>query len=195
MKRSLGAKTIAWPLPVWVIGSYDAGGRPNAMAASWTGICCSLPPCAYFSARHSRFTHACVTARRAFTINIPGVDQLAAADYFGIASGRDTNKLAAAGLDTAPAELVDAPVLSSFPLIMECRLAQIIELGSHAMFIGEILDVKCDADLLGADGRIDASRLSPAIYNTADSSYYAVTSVLGGGYTLGLSIAERPPQP
>jgi flavin reductase (DIM6/NTAB) family NADH-FMN oxidoreductase RutF len=191
MKLSLGAKTIAWPLPVWVIGSYGADGQPNAMTASWAGVCCSQPPCVYFSARRSRHTYACVSARQAFTVNIPSAAQVAVADYLGIASGRETMKLAVAGLDVERAEFVDAPVIIAFPLILECQVRQVVDLGSHAMFIGEVLDVKCEAAQIGADGKPDLALLSSVSYCTANSKYYAVEKALGSAYSLGLGIADR----
>ena len=83
MHKSLGAATIGMPLPAWVICSYDEQGRANAMAASWTGFCCSKPPQAYFSARSTRYTHKCVMRSQAFTINIGGREQAAIVDYCG----------------------------------------------------------------------------------------------------------------
>ena len=191
MKVSLGAKTIALPLPAWVICTYDEASRPNAMAASWTGVCCSIPPCVYFAARESRYTYECVTARRAFTVCIPGTDQAAATDYFGTASGRKVDKVAAAGYTAIQAEHVDAPYIEEFPLVIECKLIQAHELGSHTMFIGEIVDVKCDENMLGAEGKVDGSKLRPFIYSPGDSKYYTVTGELGKGYQLGRSISEE----
>lgn len=189
--KSLGAHTIALPLPAWVIGAYDAAGKPNAMTASWTGVCCSDPPCVYFSARKSRYTFECVTASRAFTVNVPSVEQAQVADYLGTVSGRKLDKLQAAGLEVRPAEHVSAPYIIGFPLIIECQLASTVELGSHTMFIGEIVDVKCDETILGPDGKPDGSRLRPFIYSTGDSTYYAVANELGKGYQLGRRIAVQ----
>lgn len=189
MKISIGAKTIALPLPAWVICTYDEAGKANAMTASWAGVCCSDPPAVYFSARKSRHTHAAVTARRAFTVCIPGLDQAAATDYFGTASGRNTDKISAAGYTAIPATGVDAPFLDEFPLILECALRQSLELGSHTMFIGEIVDVKCDQDKLDAEGKPAGALIKPFIYSTADGRYYGVAGELGQGYQLGKSIA------
>ena len=188
--KSLGAKTIAFPLPAWVIAAYDATGRPNAMTASWTGICCSQPPCVYFSARESRYTHECVTARRAFTVNIPGRDLLEEIDYLGTASGRQEDKLTVAGLSAAPAEHVDAPYIEGFPLVMECRLIQDLTLGTHTMFIGEIVDAKCGEELLDASGKPDTARIRPFVYSPPDGSYFAVSDVLGRGYKVGKRLTE-----
>jgi len=189
VKKSLGANTIALPLPVWVIGSYDAAGKPNAMTASWAGVCCSQPPCVYFAVRPARYTHDCVVARQAFTVNIPGVGQAAAADYFGCTSGRTVDKFAAAGLTTHRGGYVDAPCIAEFPLVLECKVLKALELGTHVMFIGEILDVSCEEVLLGVDGRPEVSRLQPFVYSTADGSYYAVAGALGRAYTLGKHLA------
>jgi flavin reductase (DIM6/NTAB) family NADH-FMN oxidoreductase RutF len=191
VKKSLGAATIALPLPAWVICSYDEQGKPNAMTASWTGICCSVPPCAYFSARKSRYTHGNVVASGAFTVNIPGVSQAPVTDYFGIASGRKVDKISAAGLTAVAAEHVKAPYLEEFPLVLECRLVQQIELGSHTMFIGEIVDVKCEEELLAAGGKLAGAALEPFVYSTADSTYYSVADALGKGYELGTAIKQR----
>ncbi len=186
--KSLGARTIALPLPAWVIAAYDSDGRPNAMTASWTGICCSDPPCVYFSARKSRYTYECVKASGAFTVNIPGVNQVEVTDYLGTVSGRKLDKLRAARLKVAPAEHVDAPCIVGFPLVMECRLVKPIDLGSHTMFIGEISDVKCDESVLGPDGKLAGARLRPFVYSTGDSTYYAADAALGQAYKLGHGI-------
>jgi len=190
MKTSLGAKTAALPLPAWVIAVYDDSGRATAMTASWTGVCCSQPPCVYFSARGSRYTHGCVVVRKAFTVNIPSQHQAATVDYLGTASGRKVDKLQVAGITAVPSGHVDAPFIQEFPLIMECKLVNTLELGTHSMFFGEIMDVKCDADVLNADGSVDVAKLQPFIYSTVDSKYYAVTDVLGKGYELGRQIGS-----
>jgi flavin reductase (DIM6/NTAB) family NADH-FMN oxidoreductase RutF len=125
MKKSLGAKTIVYPTPVFIIGTYDAQGRANAMNAAWGGIVSSNPPAVGVSVRKSRYTYGNIQARKAFTINIPSEDHLAAADYFGIASGADVDKLATAGLTTVKGQHVDAPIIVEFPFALECRLLQV----------------------------------------------------------------------
>ena len=191
MKKSLGAATIALPLPAWVIGTYDADGRANVMTASWAGVCNSKPPSVYFAARHGRYTYDCVVATKAFTVMVPGVAQAAATDFFGIASGRKVDKLAKAGMTAHRAEHVDAPVVDEFPLVLECRLSHTIELGSHVMLIGEIMDVKCDEDKMSADGKIDAAKIATFTYCPGDSKYYAVGDAMGGGYELGRGLADK----
>ena len=98
MKKSLGAKTLVYPTPVFVVGTYDAQGKPNVMTASWGGICCSQPPCVAVSLRKETYTHGNIVARQAFTLSIPSEQHVRPADHFGIVSGCQVDKLAAARL-------------------------------------------------------------------------------------------------
>jgi len=98
VKQSLGAKTLLYPTPVLVVGTYHADGRPNVMTAAWGGIACSKPPCVSVSLRAATATHGNIVARKAFTISLPSRKQAAAADCFGLASGRKLDKFAATGL-------------------------------------------------------------------------------------------------
>ena len=114
MKKSLGAKTLVYPTPVFVVGTYDKEGKPNVMTASWGGICCSQPPCVAVSLRKATYTHGNILARKAFTISIPSEDHVQQADYFGLVSGRSGDKLAATKLTPVRSELVDAPYVKEF---------------------------------------------------------------------------------
>ncbi len=109
MKRSIGAKTIVYPNPVFIIGTYNKEGNPNAMNAAWGGISCSAPPCVSISLREATYTHGNITAKGAFTVNIPSEDYVKEADYFGIVSGRNEDKFKKTGLTPVRSKLVDAP--------------------------------------------------------------------------------------
>ena len=185
MKISLGAKTLAQPAPLWIIGSYDESGRPGAMAAAWGGICCSKPPCVAVSLREERHSFSAITARKAFTVSVPSVRFAAQADYFGIASGRDTDKFAAAGLTAVRSRLVDAPYVGEFPLVLECALLRTVPLGMHVQFIGEIVDVKADEDVLDAKGYPDAAKVQPLIFTPVSRAYHAVGEYVGQAFEMG----------
>lgn len=157
MKVSLGPQAIALPGPVWLIGSYDHQGRPNAMTASWAGICCSEPPCVAVAIRPERYSHAAIAQRAAFTVCVPAERHVAAAELFGRQSGRDGDKFAASGLTPMRSQLVDAPYVAECPVVMECRLAHRIELGSHTLFVGQIVDVKADREVITPAGELDAA--------------------------------------
>lgn len=184
-KTSLGAKTIVYPHPVFVVGTYDAGGRPNLMTAAWGGICCSKPPCVAVSLRRATYSHGSIAASKAFTVNIPSEAHAAAADYTGIYSGRDGDKFEATGLTPVRSELVDAPYVAEFPLILECRLVHTFELGLHTQFIGEIVDAKADASVLGDNGLPDIEKVMPLIYSSGNQAYYGVGRRVGAAFSIG----------
>ena len=163
MKVSLGPRPLALPAPVWLIGSYDAEGRPNAMTASWAGVCCSEPPCIAVAIRRERHSHHGVASRRAFTVSVPSTAQVDAADVFGTASGRDGDKFAACGLTTERSDLVDAPYVKECAVVLECRVREAIDLGSHTLFVGEVVDVKADPSVVSPSGSVDGVAVDPFV--------------------------------
>ncbi len=185
MKKSLGAKSLLFPTPVLMVGSYDADGKPNLMNAAWGGICCSDPPCIAVSLRKARHSHAAITARGAFTVAVAVEGRMAEADFMGITSGKSSDKFSAAGLTQVKSELVDAPYAAEFPVVLECRLLQVIELGLHDQFIGEIVDVKADPEVLGEDGVPEIMRIAPLVYDPARKGYHGVGPLLGEAFSVG----------
>jgi len=185
MKRSLGARTVAYPLPVYLVGTYDSRGKPNVMTAAWGGICSSVPPGIAVSVNPSRYTHANILEKKAFTVSIPSVDQMAEADFFGMASGSETDKFARTMFTPVKAEHVDAPYIGECPVVLECRLMQTVQVGSHTQFIGEILDVKCEESVLGADGKPDLGKIRAIGYDPARSEYFVTGSVVGKAFSAG----------
>jgi len=185
VKQSLGAKTLLYPTPVLVVGSYHADGRPNVMTAAWGGIACSKPPCVSVSLRAATATHGNIIARKAFTISLPSGAQAAAADYFGLVSGRTTDKFAATGLTPLRSELVDAPYVAEFPLIIECAVVQVHELGLHTQFIGEVKDVKIEEACLDAEGHVDVHKLDPLAFAPDTGAYFALGALIGRAYSAG----------
>ena len=185
MKRSLGARTVAYPLPVFLVGTYDSQHRPDVMAAAWGGICSSDPPGIAVSIRPSRYTHKNLIETKVFTISIPSVDQMAETDFFGIVSGADTDKFEKTGLTPVRAEHVDAPYVEECPVVLECRVTNTVEIGSHTQFIGEILDVKCDESVLGADGKPDIALLKAIGYDPIRMEYFVTGTVVGKAFSVG----------
>jgi flavin reductase (DIM6/NTAB) family NADH-FMN oxidoreductase RutF len=185
MKQSLGAKALMFPAPVLMVGTYDRVGKPNLMNAAWGGICCSDPPCVTVSVRKARHSYDSIVERKAFTVGIANEAHMTAADYVGIASGRDADKFAVAGLTPVRSALVDAPYAEEFPLVLECRLLHTLELGVHTQFIGEIVDVKGDAETLAEDGLPDILKMRPLVYDTAHKGYHGVGPLVGKAFSVG----------
>jgi len=190
MKKSLGAKTLAQPAPTWLVGTYDANGKANIMTIAWGGICCSSPTCVAVSLRKATYTYDAIAARRAFTVNIPSESHVREADYAGIVSGRDADKFAVTGLTPVRSELVDAPYVAEFPLILECRLLHTVEIGLHTQFIGEIIDVKADESVLNDKGVPDAAKVKAFSYDPGSRNYFAIGALLAPGFTIGRELID-----
>jgi flavin reductase (DIM6/NTAB) family NADH-FMN oxidoreductase RutF len=185
MKKSIGAKTLLFPTPVLIVCSYDGQGVPNAMNVAWGGIACSEPPCVAISVRDHRKTYENIVAQKAFTVNIPSEKYMKEADHFGIVSGKTEDKFKATGLTAVKSDLVNAPYIKEFPVVLECSLKEIHKLGTHTQFIGEIRDVKVEESALNSKGFPDAEKMKAFMFDPGTSSYYATGKFLGQAYTVG----------
>lgn len=184
----MGAKTLTFPTPVWVVGTYDKEGKPNIMTIAWGGICCSKPPCVAISLRKATYSYGCIMERKAFTINVPSDAYVKVADYVGMVSGKDTDKFAVTGLTPIKSELVDAPYVQEFPLILECKLIHTIEIGLHTQFIGEILDVKAEEAVLGANGLPELAKVKPIVFGPEVRTYHSVGQSIGDAFSIGKTL-------
>ncbi len=185
MKKSLGARTLAQPAPVWVVGSYDAQGKPNIMTIAWGGICCSQPPCVTISLRKATYTYECIRERKAYTVNIPSAALVKETDYVGTVSGRAVDKFAMTKLTPVRSELVDAPYVQEFPVVIECRLLHTLEIGLHTQFIGEIADIKAEESVLGDQGMADILKVRPLIFDAGQGAYYGIGERIGKAFSIG----------
>lgn len=185
MKQSIGAKTLAFPTPTWVVGTYDMNGKPNAMTVAWAGICCSNPPCITVSLRKATYSYAGIIENKAFTVSIPSEDHVKEADYFGLASGKNEDKFKTADLTPVRSDLVDAPYVGEFPVVLECKLLHTFEIGLHTMFVGEIVDIKAEESVLDESGNPDIEKVRPVIYGTGNRSYYGIGRGLGKAFSIG----------
>jgi flavin reductase (DIM6/NTAB) family NADH-FMN oxidoreductase RutF len=185
MKKSIGAKTILYPTPVLIVGTYDKAGKPNVMTVAWGGICCSVPPCVSISAREATYTYGNLMDRKAFTISIPSEEYVKQADFIGIASGKDVDKFAATGLTPVKSDVVDAPYVSEFPLVLECKVIHTHKIGLHTQFIGEILDIKADEAAFGEKGP-EIEKVKPFLWSPDYSrGYYGLGKFLGKAFSVG----------
>ena len=191
MKKSFGPKTLIFPTPVWIVCTYDQAGKPNAMTIAWGGICCSQPPCIAVSLRKATYTHGSIVMRKAFTINVPSSSHVVEADYFGLVSGSRVDKFSATGLTPVKSDLVDAPYIKEFPLVLECKLLHTVEIGLHTQFIGEIMDVKADEEVLGAKGLPDIEKIRPLIFSPEMRSYHTVGELLGEAFSIGKDFSKK----
>jgi flavin reductase (DIM6/NTAB) family NADH-FMN oxidoreductase RutF len=191
MKKSLGAKTILYPTPVMLVGTYDAEGRPNIMTAAWGGICCSVPPCVAVSLRKATYTYGNIVQQGGFTLSIPSDQYAVQADYCGMVSGKKADKFTETGLTPVRSALVNAPYIEELPLVLECKLVHQIELGLHTLFVGEILDVKANEDVLDDKGVPDVEKLKPFFYAPEANAYYGTGKRLGDAFSIGQAVRKK----
>lgn len=185
-KKSFGAKPWVYPQPVFLVGTYDAEGKPNVMTAAWGGIVSSDPASLSVSVRPARWTYDAIMKRKAFTISIPDASKMKESDYVGMVSGRRFDKFSLSGFTPVKAEKVDAPYIDECPVVVECTLTQSIELGVHTMMIGAIEDVKVDEAILDATGNFaDPEKFSPLAYASGSSTYHTLSEVLGKAFSVG----------
>ena len=190
MKRHLGAKTLAIPTPVWVVGTYDREGKPNLMTAAWGGICCSRPPCIYVSLRKATYSYGNIRERKAFTVSVPQDSFAKQADYIGLVSGRNIDKFDTLKLTPVKSRVVDAPYVKEFPLVLECKVIKTIKIGLHTQFIGEIIDVKADPSVLSENGLPDMQKVRPMLFDPGNSTYHGVGAYLGQAFSIGKELSR-----
>ena len=187
MKENLTKKTLALPTPVVVIATYDAEGKPNAMTAAWAGICCSRPLCVSVSLRKATYTYGSLVENKAFTMNVPGKNHVCETDYFGIASGKNEDKFAKAGLTPVKSEFVNAPYIEEFAVNIECKVINILDLGLHTQFIGEVVNVKMDSELLENGEPPSLVRIMPIIFSPG-GEYFTLGEEVGKPFSMGRNL-------
>lgn len=189
--KSLGSKPAASPTPTWIVATYDKEGRADAMTAAWCGIANSNPASVIVALQPVRYTYENILEKREFTICIPSEKYAKEADYFGLVSGRDVDKIQKAGLTAKRAENVNAPYIEEFPMYLECKLTDRMNLGSHFVLIGKIVDVKADESILDHKDSIEIQKLKPIIYSPTDRNYYKVGEEIGKAFSIGKEIKDE----
>ena len=188
-KKNMGASPFLYPTPLVLCGTYDSSGRPNLATLAWAGVCCSEPPAVQISVRRERHTYASLMEKKEFTVNIPSHSQAVQADFCGMTSGRSVDKFAAAGLTPLRGQYVDAPIVDEFPFCLECRLIHPFKIGSHDMFIGEILASWAREDCLDAGGSPDPFKISPIAF--AGGMYCKISAPALKPFDIGKSLMEK----
>ena len=177
--------TLLAPVPPALV-SCGSMEKPNVLTVAWTGILCSDPPKTYVSIRPSRYSHGLIKETGEFVINLPTAELAKAADYCGVHSGRNKDKFAAMGLSAQACSQVLAPQIEQSPISLECRVCDCISLGSHDMFIADILAVNVAEDLVDEGGKLHLECMKPIAY--AHGDYYMLGKQLG---SFGFSVRKK----
>jgi flavin reductase (DIM6/NTAB) family NADH-FMN oxidoreductase RutF len=162
--------------------------HPNVMTAAWTGILCSDPPKTYVSIRPSRYSYGILREKGEFVIHLPTAAQAKKVDYCGIYTGSKVNKFEKCAFTPIESTAVAAPTIAECPIALECRVCEVVPLGSHDMFLADIVAVTVEDDLLDEAGKLHMERAGLCAY--AHGEYYALGRRLG---KFGFSATKRKP--
>ena len=181
--------SILSPVPAVLVTVRGKDGRENVLTIAWTGTVCSSPAMVYISVRKERFSHPLLVESGEFVINLTTKELAHAADYCGVKSGRNEGKFETAKLKREPASVVQAPLLSDSPVNIECKVEQILELGSHDMFLAKVVAVDVDERYLDENGKLDLSKANLIGY--VHGAYFELGKQLG---TFGQTVRKRKPR-
>ena len=177
--------TLVAPVPP-VMVTCGTMERPNIITVAWTGNVCSGPARAYISVRPERYSYGLIKESGQFAINLTTAALARAADFCGVRSGRDVDKFSHLGLTPLPAKELSCPILGESPVSLECRVFQVIPLGSHDLFLADVVAVDVEEELMDAGGKLRLDRCGLAAY--AHGEYYALGKRLG---TFGFSVRKK----
>ncbi len=178
MKQDWKPGTMIYPLPAILVSCGSTEEEYNLITVAWTGTLCTNPPMCYISVRPERHSYAIIKKNMEFVLNLTTEDMAFATDWCGVRSGRDYNKFEEMKLTPGKATIVKAPVVEESPLCIECRVKEIISLGSHDMFIAEVVNVRADEHYLNAQtGKFELSESHPLVY--LHGAYYGLGKKIG----------------
>jgi len=170
--------TLIYPLPAVLISSGSSPDDYNLLTISWVGTICTNPPMCYISVRPERHSYEIIKKNMEFVINLTNEDMAFATDWCGVKSGKDYNKFKEMRLTPVNAEMVNAPYIKESPLCIECKVKQIIPLGSHDMFIAEVVNVQADSKYI--DPETDTFNLGAAkLIAYSHGHYYKLGEEIG----------------
>ena len=182
MKVTKSPRTALFPCPVVLVTCVDAEGKPNIITLAWAGVACSNPPILGIGVRPGRYSYRLIEQSGEFAINIPTAKYVKETDFCGSSSGKTVDKFNETGLTPDPAERIRPPIIRECPVNIECVVKSRIQLGSHHLFLGEVVSVHVDDEILDEKGRIDFDKAAPFVFNNGE--YWSLKRKIG---EIGLS--------
>jgi len=189
-KVLMGPELLLYPTPVVLVGA-NVDSKPNFMAVAWCGIVNSEPAMVSIAIRHHRHTRKGITQNSTFSINIPSTEMVRETDYCGIISGRKVDKVEVCQFKVFYGKLGNAPLIEQCPVNLECQTMQMLDLGSHSLFIGRIEESYISESCL-TDGKPDVDKINPFAYIVdPDREYRALGEVVAKAFSIGSELKAR----
>ncbi|PWM69051.1 MAG: flavin oxidoreductase [Eubacteriales Family XIII. Incertae Sedis bacterium] len=187
MRKNLGEGSYVFPMPVFIIGTYDENGVPDAMNAGWGGITGREEITLAISSAHK--TAKNIQKKKAFTVSIGTTEHVVSCDYVGLVSANDVpDKLETAGFHTFKSEMVDAPLIEELPFALECELIEYNP--ENNKLRARIVNICADEEILDENGNIDLTKFHPIVYDSPNNGYYAVGEKIGEAFKSGLALKK-----
>lgn len=177
---------MLYPLPVVMVSMTDKAGKHNIITIAWAGTVCTNPPMVSISVRPERYSYNILKETKEFVINLTTKDLAYATDYCGVKSGRDVDKFKEMKLTPLKAHIVNAPLIGESPVCLECKVTQILPLGSHDMFLAEVVAVHADTKYMDENKRFCLEKADPIVYS--HGSYLVCNEKVG---TFGYSVKKK----
>lgn len=188
--KEFEVKPYLFPMPTYMIATYNEDSTVDVMMMAWGGICAEDMVALNLEADHK--TVANLRARKAFTLSVPGTDTLKESDFFGIASANKMgDKFARSGLHAKKSQKVDAPIVTEYPLTLECQVEEIQEQPYGLRILGKIVGVLADEKVLNEKGKIDAGKLNAFAFDQMGNGYYAIGEKIGQAWNAGAGLMKE----
>ncbi|MGL5932911.1 MAG: flavin reductase family protein [Cetobacterium sp.] len=187
-KELFKGSVVLNPVPAVVITSKNKDGKENAFTVAWTGTICTNPPMLSISIRPERLSYEYIKESMEFTVNLPNTFQVRETDYCGVISGRDIDKIKHLGLTSKPGHHVTSPYIEDFPINIECKVKQIIPLGTHDLFLAEVVGSHINKNIIDEKGKIHFEWAN--LINYCHGEYFPMSKKPIGQF--GFSVAKNP---
>jgi flavin reductase (DIM6/NTAB) family NADH-FMN oxidoreductase RutF len=186
-KVKLGPQTLVYPQPAFLIGA-EVNKKPNFLAVSWGGVACGSPPMVSVAIRHDRYTLKGIKQNMVFSLNVTSKNYVVETDYCGTISGSKTDKVVDCSFRVFHGDLTGAPMIEQYPVNLECKVVHIVDLGSHDLIIGEVIETHVSEDCL-TDGEPDAIKIQPVTYIEGQpGDYYCMGENVGKTFRIGKAL-------
>lgn len=185
-KQSWKPGNMLYPLPVVMVSCNRKGEKPNIVTVAWTGTICSDPAMVSISVRPERYSHDIIDETGEFVINLVTKDLTYATDYCGVRSGRDVDKFKEMNLTPLPSKMIDAVGIEESPVNIECKVVEVKKLGSHDMFIAEVVNVTVDDRYMGENNKFNLNDSDLVAYSHGE--YFTLGEKIG---TFGYSVRKK----
>ena len=192
-KINIKPRALMFPAPAVIASAYDENDKADACTLAFAAMCSHFPPCVMIAINSTakRKTLNDILERKEFVVGFPNMNQVDETDYLGIISGYDEDKLTEVSWTTSCGQIVHAPIINELKVSVECKVINIIEVGSHTQITGEIVNIIADKSVLNEEGKISLELLKPIVYDDVLYDYFSVGSKIADAFNAGFKYVKK----